>query len=260
MAAVSPHRGLSQAFGIPAFFLHPQAMAQCIFSSSRKIWPVTIPRPRCRSQLTQRGGVGTWLCHWLPLWLKPRLGDIPVRPTLQWVVMPAHRRWHWSGIAQWVLCASPLWNPAHCCTLRGSWRKTMLLLSFLPIARTLRAPLSAVSTPKVAVQKGAARGSQHSGGERQPEWGGDSALLMRPRLKRRLHPWPDVLAGFGVSSVKNKLVWRRAGVGSCVRLQQDMLLLREAHGGTEKTDGFWIKCLLCCAWIISSCELMGGWN
>lgn len=111
----------------------------------------------------------------------------------------------------------------------------------------------------VAAQEGAVVGSQHHGGERQPGRGGDAAPPTRGHSKRRLHPWPDILSGFGVKGVKNQAVGRRAGVGSCAHPHHDVLpLLREAHGQTEKTTGFRMKRLLCCACIKSSCEPMGG--
>lgn len=55
---MSPRCGLLQAFGMPAFSLHPLAMLQCMFSSSSKIWLVTVLCPGGHSRLMQRGGLG----------------------------------------------------------------------------------------------------------------------------------------------------------------------------------------------------------
>lgn len=70
-------------------------------------------------------------------------------------------------------CSNHLWHPAHCWTLRGSWRRTVLFLSFLPTAGTPRAPLSAASTPKGGCAEGG------TGGIPALWWGEAAGLRLR---------------------------------------------------------------------------------
>jgi len=161
---VSPQCRLSQAFGVS---LHPQAKPQRVFSSGCRIWLLTRLRRWGHSRLVQCGGPGAWPQRWLPPWLRPELGDVPARPTLQRVVTPAPWEVTLKRCHPVTPVLQPLWHPAHRCTLCGGCRRTVLLLAFLPAAGTPRAPLPATSTPEGGCAGGGIGGFQHHGGERQ---------------------------------------------------------------------------------------------
>lgn len=228
-AAVSPHHGLSQAFGIFAFSLRPQATPQCVFSSSSKIWPVTLPCPRGHSRLMHHGGIGAQPRLWLPPWVRPRLGDGPVGPTLQRVATPAQRevtprRYRpVTLVLQPPLAPSPLLNPPR------QLEEDRALPLLPPHSRDPEGTSFSCQHPQGWLCRRGHWGIPAPWWGEQAGWGWDAAPPTRAHPKRWLHPWPDVLAGFGVGGMKNKPVGRRAGAGSCAQLHHKMLpLLGEA--------------------------------
>lgn len=169
----------------------------------------------------------------MPWWVRPSLGDTPASVTKKVPALLAQ-----GGDAEayhpWIFLAPR--------SLLHPLAAGAPLCSFSPSSPHPGPEGTSVSTAKGAVQKGEGE-SQHCRWERLLEWDWDAMLPTRD-LKRQLSPWPDTLAGSGVSGVKNKPSGRRAGVGRCACLHCDVQLLAEQLTGEQrKPVGFGLNAL-----------------